>query len=175
MTRRMLAFVAIFIIVWISVLFPSSNVASASSVSPPSVDLTQLQRTCAVLAIHLNGAQHTITCVHKDPPSQNHALSQGPCIPFVTTMQIFNYAYNATLCFEGDGYLGVRIYQVNELDDTSNGFAWVKWYHQGSTAGHYCAIFPSDAGYWGDSTDVTLTQIDIGNPRSPSDPYCPHR
>ncbi len=178
MIRRALAVFGMLTILCISTLLPTGNVASASSVSTPSIDLAPLQKTCAVLSIHLNGAHHTITCLHthmpKLPPGKTSYLNQGPCIPYVTTMQIFNYAYSSTLCFEGAGYLGVRIYRVNEIDNTNIDFGWVKWYHEGSRQGHYCTIIASDSAYWGNNTNVTLTQINSGGLRSPSDPICPH-
>jgi hypothetical protein len=80
-----------------------------------------------------------------------------------TNIQVWNNDYGGQLCFQGLGYLGVNIYQVNEVDNESQGGysdMWMKYYHGYAVT---CTIHPYHYKYFGNGiTNVEVTQLDYG-------------
>lgn len=137
--------------------------------SPTVVDFAPIQKWCAVVEVHLNGEQHTITCLQTYASrSKSPDLGRVTCGLGITNIEIWNYDYAGDLCFSGYGYLGVAIYQVNEVDNESQaGIAdmWMRYYHP---YGVTCTIFPYHFKYFGGGyTGVEVTQLDFGASNGP--------
>lgn len=151
----------------------SDNVFADSSTSSP-IDFSALQKKCAVVHVQLNGFQHTITCLKVR--SSNSKLGTSPNLgrsncTFDDVIEIHNYNYSGDLCFAGLGYLGVQIYQVDEVDnhgDTTFDPAWIRYY---DTSGHFCTINWGSYALFSTNNSVYVTQLDLGNTNGPN---CPH-
>lgn len=149
-------------------LFTATPALAASNLSPSPVDFTSLSKNCAVIGIHLDGANHTISCRHaKISPMIGRDNS---CDSTVDNMVIFNTsAGNDTiLCFWGAGYMAVNILHVNEVDDVAptntqqyNAYGeWFRWYQPGT----FAALIPGRSKVFASGvTNITVTQLCIGS------------
>lgn len=131
--------------------------SSTSSSSTP-VDFAALQKTCAVVDVHLQGKQHTITCLQKRIKGVHPNLYASNCYLFAPNIIVYN---SGQLCFSGGGYPGVAIYQVTAVWNASQdaqvaGNMWLRYYHP---SGVTCTIAPfASKGF----SSVTITQLDYG-------------
>lgn len=152
----------------------SSSSAFATSITSLPVDFSALQKTCAVVHVQLNGLQHTITC--SKMRSSNSKLGYSPDLSrvdcgFADVLDVHNYNYSAELCFGGAGYLGVQIYQVDEVDnlgDPAFDSAWLRYYN---TSGHFCTIGWRGYALFSTNSPVYVTQLDLGSTNGSN---CPH-
>jgi hypothetical protein len=156
----------------------TSGAARPAPASALTAQLAAMQHRCAVVAVHLNGAQHTMTCAASRRSAGMGRLSpaiwrNNSCI--LADMVIWNYNYSGEVCFDGDGYLGVGIYDVNEVDNASVVQEWIRYYN--SSGGHFCTMQVAwDIGIPGASTQkkfgnnstVKITQVDINGSNGPT-------
>lgn len=136
-----------------------------------------MQRSCAIIHIHLNGPKHTIKCVQiktgrpgilPDTPFRTACILGG----VLEELDIWNYDWSGELCFNGDsGYIGVQIYDVNDVSNYALDDTWIRYYN--SSGGHYCTLpgvqLPlqhNDIGF-GDPSSVKVTQIDMSADNGP--------
>jgi len=131
------------------------------------VDFGAVQKICPHVSIHLKGVQHTLICNKAQGVPPN--LYRSPCTSFENIF-ISNYNGNGVLCFSGSGYLGVTIYQVNEVYNiVGQGVAltmWMRYYHP---SGVTCTILAYNDKYFGSgNTNVTVTQLDWGGHNGPN-------
>ena len=143
-----------------------------SASSDFSAQLAALQKTCQVVSVHLDGAKHTAACTQSRQTGSlgvggTHA---GAALPnsYATgcgwnhEMILWNYNYTGELCFMGAGYLGVAIYQVDEVDNTDCCFYvhWFRWYQPGT----FTNVGPNSSKHF-NTPGVYVTQlcIDCGN------------
>lgn len=148
----------------VTFLVLSSGNAHAASSSSSSVDFAALQKKCAVIEVHLSGAQHTITCTKPRGSSVKTGskpyLSRTACW-FSDTLEVKNYNYSGDLCFSGLGYLGVQIYQVDEVDNHHPFYqSWIRDY---DPSGVSCTIEPGSYALFSTNTPAYVTQLDLGN------------
>jgi len=148
-----------------------AQTASATAATPPStVDFAAIQKNCAIVNVHLDGAKHTIDCAKvRVSGSTRPEIVRFPCLSG-RDMEVTNYNETGQLCFFGYGYIGVKIYQVNHVYNFS-AFqeAWTRYYN---SAGHFCTIGRySSANFGGGYTNVLVTQLDLGGSNGP---YCPY-
>src|SRR6266436_117904 len=109
-------------------IFAFSGVASAATVTSAiqkgqpdfSTQLTALQKACRVVTVSLNGATHTAVCTQSRQTAVVSPNSYRTPCGWNNEMIIWNYGYSGELCFMGGGYLGVAIYQVDEVDNTQS-------------------------------------------------------
>lgn len=137
-----------------------ASITVTDSLTSSPVNFASLQKTCARLLIHLNGAQHSISCAEARTSAgtvQPHLYADYCGNPVdVTTISILNYNETGLLCFYGTGYLGVQIYQVNQVNAYYYS-AWMRFYPPGA----FCSL---NAG--GDSTNFggnEITQLNSGS------------
>lgn len=166
MLRRTLALLG-FLALAFTILATSGNAFAATPPNPSSIDIAALSKTCAIISIHMDGAQSTVSCrraraTHGIVPLLGRDNSCNNNDVFV----IKNYSSSGTLCFNGSGYLGVAIYQVNSVKDTGTAGAWFRWY-QG--AGHYQSLSGGQQYNFGSgTTNVEVTQLCYGNTNYPN-------
>ncbi len=135
--------------------------------SPPSssVDFAALQKKCSVINVHLDGSQHTTTCTKVRSTSVRPNTFQSDCS--LRVLEIHNYNYTGDLCFSGNGYLGVKIYSVDEVD-ARLGPDWIHFYNPPANT---CTIQSGSYAYFGTSSPVYLTQMNLN---ASSGPDCSH-
>jgi hypothetical protein len=160
--------------------FSAGQAHAATASSQPSVassttaDFISLQKTCQKVLVQLNGAKHTTRCLSPRTTTAKgaspHLYRDGGCSGPQTfegdSIDIYNYNYSGLLCFAGSGYLGVAIYQVNEVENVSSAGAWFRWYHGGS--GHFQPLPPPYANgykytFGNGTTNVEITQLCSGS------------
>jgi len=160
MLRKTGAFFALVAFLMLSSLVPFSGKAHAAPLTNPTIDFQALQKTCAVIEIRLNGAQHTITCTKPRTSIRKGVkplLSQSPCL-LSDELEVKNYNYSGDLCFSGLGYLGVKIYQVDEVDNHSPFYqTWIRDY---DPSGSYCTIEPGSFALFSTNNPAFVTQLD---------------
>ena len=130
------------------------------------VDFTALQKTCQGMLVHLNGAEHTISCLTSSTKAARggspHLNRDWSCTTLNSVFTIWNYNYSQFLCFEGSGYLGVAIYQVNEVDNTIGSPMWFRWYQNG--VGNFRVVAVNRKVTFGSgTTNVEITQLCVGS------------
>lgn len=139
-------------------LIATQSAAMAATSSSKPVDLSVMQKTCAVLLVRLNGPNHTISCLHKTFSRRTPDINRDyNCDSSTDTVDIANYNYTKTVCFQGNGYIGVQIYQVNEVDNLQDFVIEFLWYQPKtcSKIGNYGAHY-----FGGGTTNKEVTQID---------------
>lgn len=158
---------AIGVVVCLCSLFTLGGTAFAAS--PSTINFAPLQKTCALLHVHLDGYQHTITCLSSRSTTNPNAKISPELVRTACTwpMNIYieNYG-NSFVCFDGGGYLGVQIYNVNDVTNVSDDIIplqepmWIRWYSPGT----YCTIQPGVNKHFGDGghTGIEVTQLDWG-------------
>ncbi len=164
MIRKTITLLGVLTLLLVSFTFARGNAfASAPKFDVPftaPVDFAAVQKICPHVSIHLNGAQHTLTCLKSQGAQPN--LSRGPC--GFQNIDISNYNNTGELCFNGGGYLGVNIYQVNSVYNAAGqGYAlpmWMKYYHP---SGVFCSLYAYNSKNFGNgNTNVEVTQLDWG-------------
>jgi hypothetical protein len=151
------------------------HTSTAHSAASFTREIAITERSCAVINIHLNGSHHSISC---EVPRANRAgvkldTYRDGCTlgGELNNLSIWNYDNSAELCFDGNGYIGVGIYNVNSVNNFSIYDTWIRYYNP---TGHFCtlpgAIFPFQDNYinFGDPSSVKVTQIDIGADNGPN-------
>lgn len=156
----------------VTVLVLSSSSVHAISPATSSIDFAALQKTCAVVEIHLNGTQHTITCTKARGSSAKTGvmpyLGRTACW-LSDAVEVKNYNYSGDLCFSGLGYLGVQIYQVDEVDNHHPFYqSWIRDY---DPSGVFCTIEPDSYALFSTNNPAFVTQLDLGNSDGGD---CPH-
>lgn len=142
---------------------------TAHAATSSNFDFAALQKTCSIVHIHLNGLEHTITCSRTRQKGVQPFISRdNACDPSYDTMVVYNYGYSGVLCFDGGGYIGVAIYNVNEVDDVANLGSWFRYYN--TSGGYYYALLGGaykEIGF-GSTSNVKVTQLCYGNTNYPS-------
>jgi len=175
MIRKTLSFLAVMALLVVSFAFTSGNAVAASHSTSSvkfgvpftaPVDFGVVQKICPNVSIHLNGAQHTLTCL-KASHGVHPYLSRASCNFGTENIIVSNNT--GALCFFGSGYLGVTIYQVNSVENVEGGGiggpAWMRYYHP---SGVSCSIYAFDTKNFGNgNTNVTVTQLDWGQYNGP--------
>ena len=164
-------------------LFTATPTFAASNSKPSPLDFTSISKSCAVVSVHLDGKNHTVSC-RKTRPSgiQGHFIPligrDDYCDTTMDNMIIWNtQAGNGTiLCFWGVGYTGVGILHVNEIDDivpsnTEYYNAYGEWFRS-YPGGTYTGLIPGRSKIFATSgvTNILVTQLCIG---SSNYTYCP--
>ena len=152
----------------------SNGSAFAATTQGTSTNLAVMQKACSVVRVHLSGSTSTITCLKHRPQgasrvSPNLYRDDGCSDP--NSLNVWNYNYTSLLCFDGGGYLGVAIYQVNKVDYNNNygNGAWIRWYQRGS--GTFSVINSFSSKVFGNgTTNVEITQLCAGSTKTN---YCP--
>lgn len=160
----------------------SNSLQSAIASDTAPVDFSSWEKTCAVILVHLHGAKHTVTCQQPRSGAQGRMTPlisrDNACLPKNVDMVIRNTQAGqpALVCFGDQGYMGVAIYHVNEVDNVSNnrcetpcaGFSeWFRWYNGGP--GSYYSLYAGDKATFGSGvTSVEVTQICIGSANWPN-------
>jgi hypothetical protein len=164
--RRTLATIGV--LTFLCTVFASGGTAFAAS--PSTVNFAPLQKTCAILQVHLNGIHYTTTCLRPRSTTNPNAkispdLGRSDCSSIFQNIKIWNYNYTGELCFDGGGYLGVQIYQVNDVYNVSADVIplqesmWIRYYQPGT----YCTIQPGyDKDFGSGYTNIEVTQLDWG-------------
>ncbi len=169
MLRKVLVFLGLLAL--LLTIFATGGSALAATSSGPStssnIDVATLQKTCSIIHIHLDGLNHIITCTrHRQKGIQPNLYRDDSCNPNNYTLVVYNYGYSGVLCFDGSGYLGVGIYDVNEVDDTGYLGAWFLYY----PAHRYWSLL--GGGYavigTGNRSGTTVTQLCYGNANPPN-------
>lgn len=144
----------------------ASNGRQATS-STPSVDIAAMQKTCQTLnVLMLHGKIQQAEC-HKQ---RSHGVTpnffgrgrdcSGNWYGYTEEVLIYNYNWSQNLCFYGDnstGYLGVNIYQVNEIVDEGGSSMWFLWY-----PGHHYRVLTGNGeiyDFGNGNTGVQITQL----------------
>lgn len=150
------------VLVFLSLLFfvatPQSRVQAASRVP--------VER-CAVLLIHLHGNRPvTSTCLAWGKLVNGKMIPDtqtANCFSSGITLQIQSY-YNGDVCFTGNGYLGIKLDAVWQIN-TYNYGGWVLYYDGGpgykyylNSGGLYNCNDSPFCGY-----GVEITQVDVYN------------
>ncbi len=170
MMRKILTLFGISALLLAAFLSTNGSAYAATPSSNPAMNFTTMQKTCAVIQIHLSGYTHTTTC------RKSRIQNSSKIIPLINrdnncytpndSLEIYNYNWTSLLCFEGTGYMGVAIYKVNEVDDVdmsmTNGAHpdWFRYYD--AHGGHYLGQNPGDIDGFG-PTGVYVTQLCIGS------------
>ncbi len=141
-----------------------SSKAHAAMYSNSNIDFTALQKNCVIINVHLNGLQHTITCSKERTSSVTPNTGQINCA-LGGILQVKNYNYSGVLCFSGYGYLGVKIYSVDEVDNGS--YTSPSWIRDYDPTGSTCTIETRSYTVFNESNPAYLTQIDIGDSQGP--------
>ena len=144
----------------------TGGTVSAASTTPAPVDFSSLQQNCSVLEVHLSGAQHTFTCLQAQAGSTTVSpnISKG-CQPQEMEIDNINQGIPEKLCFNGTGYMGVRIGSVYEVWDWSYSYwQWFRYYWSTTPGapGYFCSEPPRSSWSFG-KPYVLVTQIDIGS------------
>jgi hypothetical protein len=111
----------------------SAFAATTPNVTPSSFSahLAELQKTCRVVSVHLNGAATEATCLQQKSSNTVQPYTfQSSCFPGAYNLAIYNNNYSGELCFLGRGYLPVAIYQVNEVYNAGS-TSWYRYYRSG--------------------------------------------
>lgn len=136
--------------------------ASSSDAAISNVDLAVLQKVCSVVDVHLDGPRHTITCQRlREKGVQPLLYRDDSCNSNIDNLVLYNYGYTGVLCFAGTGYLGVNIYDVNEVDDVGSLGAWFLYY-----PGHiFQSLLSGGSKYFGSgsATGIEVTQLCFGS------------
>jgi hypothetical protein len=94
---------------------------------------------------------------------EKRCINRVTCNVGATNIQVWNNDYGGQLCFQGLGYLGVNIYQVNEVDNESQGGYSDMWMRYYRPYGITCTIQPYHfKTFGGGITNVEVTQLDYG-------------
>ena len=148
--------------------------AATPSSAPLSANIASMQKTCQEIAIvSLSTKTHSTDCLKQRPKGITPKISvrgndcSGNFYGLTLETEIFNYNWTANLCFYGNDsqtgtdYLGVNIFQVNEIINENARAGWFRWYPAaafrvlGGNGGYY---------YWGDgNTGVEITQLCVGS------------
>jgi hypothetical protein len=155
-------------------LLPAAPTASASTgvqaecgrtidVSGKVLSFDLVQRKYSVVRVAFGNGQAKVTCLLGRPTSPD--LFRDSCNSN-NSFVLYNYNYSGELCFTGSGYLGVNIYQVNQVNDTWDAANWIRYYDPPGS-GHFCTLV---AGHGVLANSVTVTQLD-GN--GTNGPLCP--
>jgi len=163
--RKILFLFGVIVLLISAFAFTSGSVHAArnsvQATSPSTVDFATIQKNCAIVNVHLNGLQHTIMCakVHVSPSN----LYRSVC-PYAKII-LWNYNDSAELCFDGSGYIGVKIYQVNTVfNRVSFSSSWMRYYHPaGVTCTLRAGAFGGTKAFGSGNTNVTVTQLDWGD------------
>ena len=156
MSRKIFVLPSLLALLFTLIATQSAAMAATSSSNP--VDLSVMQKTCAVLLVHLNGSNHTISCLHKTLSRSTPYIGRdNNCDGMIDSVDIENYNYSRIVCFTGNGYIGVQIYQVNEVDNLQDFVIEFLWYQPKtcSKIGNYGAYY-----FGGGYTNKEVTQID---------------
>lgn len=164
MFRRMLVISSLLALLFTFVTV--GGIASAATNSS-TVDFAAMQKKCTVIEIHLNGGQHTITClrtskVHKD-------LREIACGQGITNITVWYSDYAGQACYTGFGYLGVHFTRVNEVDNDTQSGPYEMWMRYYNPNGVTCTIPAYQYKLFGSGlTNVEVTQLDYGTSNGPT-------
>jgi hypothetical protein len=181
MFRKALALFSIVTLSFVVFSFQPAFAATSSPANNSPVDFSSLGKTCAVIEVHVSGTNHTVNCrVSRASGLVVNIGRDDSCDTTVDQITIYNTAAgnNTILCFGGDGYMGVDILHINEIDDNvlpacppaqvcqsqSEGI-WFRWYQPGT----YTALVPGHSKVFGSGvTSIEITQLCIGDVNFPS-------
>ncbi len=167
MFRRFVCFFSVLSI--LVALFATSRHTQVVAASNP--DLAELSKTCQVIAVvNLQGNIQSAQCVKQRQQGDSIKVlvrgvdCEGNFYGYAEEIVIWNYNYTSSLCFYGDqrtSYLGVNIYQVNEIKNVAGTAGWFRWY----PAGTYRVLSGNGGDFsWGNgNTGVEITQLCIGS------------
>lgn len=151
--------------------FSFSASASSASTSSSQIDFASLEKTCAVIQVHLNGVQHTVTCFRKQTSTHSGIrpdTGTTSCSNSAKTLTVWAASATVEICFAGTGYLGYTINNVNFVNSYI-AYSWILWY----PAHQFCNISRGVPAYFGGgNSNVTITQINPGNVYE-NKPVCP--
>jgi len=169
MLRRSLTVLSI--LAMLLTFFTVSGSASAASTSSSQIDFASLEKTCALIQVHLNGVQHTVACLRKKTSTHSDIrpnTGTTACSNSAKSFTIWAASATTEICFAGTGYLGYSVNNVNFVNSYV-AYGWVLWYptHQ------FCNISRGVPAYFGGgSSGVTITQINPGGVYQNA-PVCP--
>lgn len=174
MYRKILAFSAV--VTLLVALLASTGAANAARTGPsmrassPTLDLSAMQKHCAVLDVYLNSATPPrVSCLHRQMPAKKASVKPNSSIGACDGNETMAISYTdpvfgpQTACVHGTGYQGLRsIDNVTEVDVFVS-TAWFRWYD--SSGGHYCTLSSSDSNPSVSllTPNVTVTQVNPGN------------
>jgi hypothetical protein len=166
MLRRSLTVVSILaVLLTFFTVSGSASAAStrAASTSSSQIDFASLEKTCAVIQVHLNGVHHTVTCLQQTSrySSIRPDTVTNSCSNSGKTLTVWASSANIEICFTGTGYLGYTVYDVNFVNSYIT-YSWVRYYHGGP--GQFCNISRGVPAYFGGgNSNVLITQVNPGN------------
>ncbi len=145
--------------------FLFNGTAYAATSSSSDIDFSAMQKKCVIVNVLLNDSQHTITCSKARSSSITPHIGEINCA-LGGILQVKNYNYSGLLCFSGYGYLGVKIYSVDEVDNGS--YTSPSWIRDYDPTGSTCTIGTRSYTIFNESNPAYLTQIDIGASQGPN-------